>query len=188
MRHLAIAALVLCPTWAAAQEPARPSIEQLVQRITDLRKQQAELKKQEDAAGAELKAELKRLQDLLDALNIDPRPPKPADPLRAKLKAAYDADPADAAKKREQAKDLAALYREAAKLTLDMAVPTSGELLARVKDAAGRMIGPNALVGCRKVKAAELGALLPTDEPLTDAQRKAVAALFGKLADVLDTF
>lgn len=188
------AALAPLGTTARAQEPAKPGIEQLVQRITELRKQQADLKKQEDAAALELKAELKRLHDLLDALNIDPKPPvppkppEPADPLRAKLKSAFDADPAQLDARRSHAKDLAALYRQAAKLCADESVATSGDLLARVKTAAASLVGADALRECRKVVGAELGALLPTDDALTDAQRKAVAALFARLADVLDTF
>lgn len=200
MRLLFALALSLAPLSvpvAVAQEPARPSIEQLAQRITELRKQQADLKKQEDAAALELKAELKRLHDLLDALNLpdvrppkppEPKPPEPADALKTKLKAAFDADPAQLDARRGHAKDLAALYRQAAKLCADESVTTSGDLLARVKAAASSLVGADALRECRKVVGTELGALLPTDDALTEAQRKTVAALFGKLAAILDTF
>jgi hypothetical protein len=114
----------------------------------------------------------------------DPRPP--TDPLRAKLKAALDADAAPAATKREQAKDLAALYRAAARLARDSAVPTSGELLARVRDAARTLVGPDALKDVRRAAGDELSALLPTDAPLTDPLRTSAAALFTKLASLLE--
>jgi hypothetical protein len=117
----------------------------------------------------------------------NPKPPNPPpDVLRAKLKAAFDSDSADPAQKREQAKDLAALYRAAAKLAEDSAVPTSGELLRRVRDAAGTLIGPDALKEVRRIVGGELAALLPTDAALTDTQRTTAAALFRKLAAILE--
>jgi hypothetical protein len=121
---------------------------------------------------------------------VPPDPPKPPDPpagpLAAKLKQAFDADPAQLDRKREQAKDLAALYRQAGKLAQDQTVATSGALLEQVKKAAGVLVGADALKECRKAVNRELGELLPTDDALTDGQRVAVAALFGKLAAILD--
>lgn len=117
----------------------------------------------------------------------NPKPPvPPPDALRAKLKAALDADAAPPELKREQAKDLAALYRAAAKLAGDSAVPTSGELLRRVRDAAGTLIGPDALKEVRRFVGSELASLLPTDAALSDAQRASAAALFRKLASLLE--
>lgn len=179
-----------------APAPAPPTLDQLIQRVQDLRKQKAELQKAEDAAAADLKARLQALKDLLDSLNIDPHPapPKPptppappADPLAAKLKAAFDGDAADVAKRREQAKDLAALYRQAAKLAADNSVAAAGDLLSRVKTASAALVGADALKAVRGVVASELAAILPTDDPLTDAQRKSAADLFAKLAVVLET-
>jgi hypothetical protein len=117
----------------------------------------------------------------------NPKPPDPPpDILRTKLKAALDSDATTPELKREQAKDLAALYRAAAKLSADSAVPTSGELLRRVRDAAGTLIGPDALKEVRRVAGGELAALLPTDATLSDAQRVSSAALFRKLASLLE--
>ncbi|MFM8273720.1 MAG: hypothetical protein ACKODX_15525 [Gemmata sp.] len=182
---LSLLALLAAP--ARAQEP-RPSVEQLVAKLTEVRKQQADLKKLEDATTAELRSELKRLQELVDKLNLPdvrpPGPPEPADPLRAKLRAAFDAD-ADP-KKRDHARDLAALYRQAAGLCADAGVGTAGDLLSRVKAAATTLVGADALRECRRVVAGELGALLPTDDALTAEQRKAAAALFAKLATILE--
>jgi hypothetical protein len=117
----------------------------------------------------------------------NPRPPvPPADPLKTKLKAAYDADPAPATAKAESAKDLAALYRQAALLVAKPDVATAGDLLARVKTAASSLVGVDALKGVRAAVAGELSGLFPADGPLTDAQRQKAAELFSKLAGILD--
>jgi hypothetical protein len=117
----------------------------------------------------------------------NPKPPEPPpDSLRVKLKAAFDADPAPSESKREHAKDLAALYCAAAKLAEDASVPTSGELLRRVRDAAGTLIGSDALREVRRVAGNELSALLPTDAPLSPQHRTSAAALFRKLATILE--
>lgn len=119
----------------------------------------------------------------------EPKPPDPpADPLRAKLKVAFDADNAPLAQKREQTRDLAALYRAAAKLAEDSAVGTSGELLRRVRDAAGTLVGADALKDVRRVVGGELATLLPIDVALTGSQRTTIAALFRQLSDILDGF
>lgn len=122
-----------------------------------------------------------------------PKPPDPpVDALVLKLRAAFAADPADIDKRRNSAKDLAELYRQAAVLAADPAVGTSGALLEQVSKAAAALLkdppapGRKHLADVRKVVGAELGALLPTDDVLTDAQRKAVAELFAKLAVALE--
>lgn len=134
-----------------------------------------------------------------------PKPPAPpaADPLRERLKAAYDADPeADPAKKRERARLLAELYRQAADLAVkkkpkaDDGGPdeyeyehaTSGELVANIRRAADGLVGPSDLQAVRKVVAGELAALLPADAPLTGEQRAAAADLFKRLAAALNGF
>lgn len=121
-----------------------------------------------------------------DAPPPKPPEPPPTDPLAAKLKLVFDADPAALATRREQAKDLAALYRQAAKLAEDESVATSGALLQRVKDASATLVGPTALREVRRVVAQELAAVLPTDDVLSAEQRRATAALFLRLAAILD--
>lgn len=122
-----------------------------------------------------------------EAPGPDPKPPRPPpDSLQAKLKAAFDTDSAPRERKREHAKDLAALYRAAAKLAEDESVPTSGELLRRVRDAAGTLIGTDALREVRRVVGNELSALLPIDVALSSTHRSSVAALFRKLAAILE--
>lgn len=116
-----------------------------------------------------------------------PKPkPKPEDPLKARLKAAYDADPAEPAKRKDQAKDLAELYRQAADLCGKPEVATSGDLLHRVRAASATLVGADALKGVRREVAQELAVLLPADAALSGEQRLAVAELFRKLAAILD--
>ncbi len=194
MQLLVSLALTIAPLPVAA-DPS-PSVPELIAKVKELRLKEAEARKAREVAEAELKAEAKRQQDELDKLfgptpdpkPNPPKPPEPVDPLRAKLRAAFDADPAQLDIRRNSAKDLAELYRQASKLSADASVETSGDLLKRVRDASATLVGADALRECRRVVAQELGALLPTDEPLTDGQRKAVAELFGRLAVVLESF
>jgi hypothetical protein len=114
-----------------------------------------------------------------------PVPPLP-NPLRERLKAAYDTD--KDADKAERARDLAALYRQAATLAESNEVPTSGELLRRIRDAGTVLIGPDKLVNLRKQVAVELAVILSEDAPLTDQQRKDLATLFRSMAVALEGF
>ena len=126
--------------------------------------------------------------------NPDPKPKPPADPLAARVKAAYDADPeTDRAKRDAARKGLKALYEVAADHVVRKtdgdeghAIKTAAELLAKVREASAMMVGPDALKGVRKEAATELGLLLPIDAVLSDEQRKAVAELFRRLAQILD--
>ncbi len=188
MRTTLFAVLALCVSLGDTQA-AEPGIDDLLTRITDIRKQRAELDKQEAAAKSDLDKKRREQQERYDALfGPQPKPPepKPSDPLRDRLKPAYDADPAQLDKRAAHAKDLAELYRQGAGYATDPATKSSGDLLTRVREASATVIGPTALVAVRKAVAAELGALLPTDEPLTDLQRADVVALFTRLAAILD--
>jgi hypothetical protein len=189
--------LVLCGA-AAAQDPAKPTIDQLAADVLGIRAKRAELDKAEAEKLTAIAAELKRQRELLEKLGPDgpapkppaPVPPKPDDPLKTKLKSAYDADPAAPDARRASALDLAALYRAAADLARDETVGTSGELLAKVGAAAVSLLkdppGARKLAAVRRVASGELAALLPTDAPLTADQRAATAALFLKLASALE--
>lgn len=208
MRPLALAlalALVLAlgPSIARAQQPppAAPpaTIDALIAQVADLRAKCAEIKKQEQAAQAELKLRLKELQDRLDKLGLsDPPapvpppkpvpPPAPADPLRAKLAAAFEAAAGTAEQKAEWARDLSALYRAAVKRAADPAVATAAALRAKLAAASDTLLGDaDALKEVRRAVAGELAAVLPTaDADLTADQRAAAAALFARLAVILD--
>lgn len=191
-----VAALFACAPHLSAQDsPA--SVDSLVAKIADLRKQRAALDKAEAELRSSLKAELKRIADLVDKLGDDkpdvkPKPPEPlpVDPLTAKVRDAIKASAGDDATKRKQCLDLAALYRAAAKLAPDAAqFPDADSLLARLRQAAGQMLGdPDALREVRRVVAGELAAVLPTvaDAPLTDAHRVAAVKVFERLAAILE--
>lgn len=184
---------------ARAQDAPPPSVDSLVAKIGELRRQRAELDKAEAAARAALQAELKRIADLIDRLGPDvappdvrpkpPAPPLPADPLAARVREAIRASAGTDAEKRAQCLDLAALYRAAAKLATDTGqFPDAAALLARLREAAASMIGPDALREVRRLVAGELAAVLPTvsDAPLTDAHRAAAAKVFERLAALLE--
>ena len=117
-----------------------------------------------------------------------PGPTPPADPLTAKIKAAFDAETADASTRRKQSQDLAELYRQiGAKVCPDPAIVSPTDLLDRARKAAATMIGTDALPGVRRAVASELAVILPTaDGTLTADQRTALAELFKKLAAILD--
>lgn len=196
---LALALLVTSGLCAGAQDPAKPaSVDQLVDQVHGIRKARAELDKQESAALMALRAELKRQNDLIERLNIDaPKPPKPVDPdvippkpvdpLRVKLKSAFDASMGGTGEKSEWAKDLAALYRAAAKLVNDPTLTTATALRAKLKEASASLIGAESLTEVRKAVAVELAGVLPTtDGELTGEHRDAAAKLFKRLAEMLE--
>lgn len=116
-----------------------------------------------------------------------PPAPIPVDPLRVKLSASYTLAAGTAAQKAEWAKDLAALYRAAAKLSNDTTVATAGALKAKLSAAAGALIGATALTEVRQAVGGELAAILPADADLTPDQRTAASALFARLATLLES-
>ena len=186
----------------AAQEPApKPGIDQTIDRIAELRAKRAELDKLEAAAVTDLRAQLKMLNDKIDKLGLagpvptppvppapPAPPPAPVDPLKAKLKAAFEAAAGGTGEKRNWAKDLAALYTAAVEIAGDKELATATALKLKMADAGQRLMkGPDRLKEVRQVVAVELAGVLPTTESdLTDAQRAAAAALFTKLAALLD--
>lgn len=202
MRTALFAALLFSPALAGnsyATDPA-PSVDSLIERIAELRRQRADLDKREAELVAALKAELKRLQELADKLGLnlpvppvvppDVKPPAPADPLRDRVRDAIRASAGPDAEKRRQCLDLAALYREAAKLAgKEGRFPDADALLSGLREAAASMIGPDALREVRRVVAGELAAVLPTvaDAPLTDAHRAGAVKVFERLAAILES-
>jgi len=200
MRTALFAALALVPL-AARADDAPPSVDALVSKLAELRKQRADLDRKESDLRAALKAELKRIADLVGKLDVDgppvppdvrPKPPEPVpvDPLAQRVRDAIRASAGTDAAKRAQCLDLAALYRAAAKLAGDAAqFPDADSLLARLRQAAAQMLGdPDALREVRRVVAGELAAALPTvaDAPLTDAHRAAAVKVFERLAAILE--
>lgn len=113
--------------------------------------------------------------------------PGPADPLRAKLKTAFDAD--TGADKGESVKLLVELYKQLCdKVCPDATITTVGELLARSRDASAALLKPEQLAGVRRVVRDELAAIFPADGELTADQRKRTGDLFKRLAVILEGF
>lgn len=186
---LAVPLLFAIPSARAAD----PTPDELIAKLTDLRKQAAELAKQDAALVAELRAKFADLQERLAKLGvvgpgpIPPAPePKPVDALKAKLRAAFEADKGT----RDDALQLAELYRQAAKLAADPGVPTTAELVRRVREAGAAVVGQDVLKGVRAVVRDELTAVLGKvdSQPITPAERDAAAAIFTKLANILGGF
>lgn len=196
--RLPIALFVLLAATAGAARGQEPSIDRTIDQIATLKKQQADLKKQEETAIADLRNQLKALNERIDKLGLGGPGPKPPDappvvppvpvaPLRAKLAAAFNSSAGGTAEKTEWAKDLAALYRAAAKLATDPSLPTATALKLKLKEASAALIGPDALKEVRVAVAGELAAVLPTtDAELSAEQRTAAAGLFRKLAEILE--
>jgi hypothetical protein len=203
MRTLALALLLVLPATAPAQDPPR-TLDQLLDRVAEIRRQREDLAKLEAATAAELRAKLKELNDRLAALGIlvdppapkppvppAPKPPEPkppADPLRESIAAAYKAAAGTDDEKRFWARDLAALYRKSARFTRDPAVATAAALRAKMAAAADVLLeGPDPLKEVRKAVAGELAAALGTaEQELTADQRTAATLLLAKLAAILD--
>lgn len=118
-----------------------------------------------------------------------PKPPEPKpDPLRAKVKAAFDADLAPVAERKKHAAALAELYRQIGTTVCpDPAVTGPTMLFERARASARILVGPDALLGVRRVVGEELAVILPVESPLTADQRDATAGLFARLAEILDT-
>jgi hypothetical protein len=178
-------------------QPTPQTIDERFTRLIELKKQIADLTKTKLALEADIASAIKELLDKARNNGIPfeppappgpPTPPVPVDPLAAKLKAAFDADPADPAARRNSAKDLAALYRAAAKLCGDASIESSADLMDQVTKAAKKMVGETALRGVRLIVNTGLNDLLPFEAPLSAEQRQATAALFVKVSGILEGF
>lgn len=112
-----------------------------------------------------------------------PTPPAPPSPLRAKLQAAYAADPGDPARKEAARRDLVELYRVAVEVAKDPQLATAVQLRDKLK-AASTLLATD-LVGTRTAVAETVAAVVP-DAPLTDATRAAAAQVFREISDALN--
>ena len=111
-----------------------------------------------------------------------PPTPTPKDELKEKLVSLFNTDTAPLLERKENAKDLAELYRQAAILANSVEVKTSKALLEKCQKSATALIGSDKLILVRKAVSAELATILPTDAPLSDEQRKSTVELFTKLS------
>lgn len=188
-------ALLATAVQAQGQPPG--GVDEIAGKISAIDKQTAELAKQRSGLVGDLRTELKRIADVVEKLGLDapqppvpPKPPVPTDPLVAKLKAAYDADPAALDARKGLALNLAAMYRATADLASDPEVTTASALIEQMTKAIPKFLsdppGGKHLAGVRRVVGSELGAVFPTESLLTDDQRKAATALFLKFAVALE--
>ncbi len=116
-------------------------------------------------------------------------PPGPDDPKKVRLREAIrEALKRDSGARKETVA-IAAVYKELAKMAEGGESMSSVEFLRRAKKAAELMIGEDKLFGVRSVVADELKTLLgnPSEGVLSPEVRKALAALFRLLAEILDT-
>lgn len=111
-------------------------------------------------------------------------PPNPADPLVAKVKAAFDAS--TEADKDETRKDLLAFFKVAQKLSGDSTVATVADLSERVASASDLMVGPGKLATVRALFATELQTAFPDGGDLDATKRAAVVKLFQRFSTSLN--
>lgn len=123
-----------------------------------------------------------------------PIPPAPADPMLAKIKAAWDADPLQLDLRRKGAASLVAVYTQAAKVIEDPAITSISQHSSQVKAVADQMlkddgIALDALSGVRKVLADELKASFPAGPPasLTPEIRKLIDTIYARAARAMKT-
>jgi hypothetical protein len=111
-------------------------------------------------------------------------PPPIPDLLKSKLATALTADKAA----KTDVLQLAAIYREAAKVVADPEVPTSKELLSRLRQVSSALLGAETLSSVRGAVAEELLVVfgMSSEEPLTPVQRKKAADLFVRLGAILE--
>lgn len=119
-----------------------------------------------------------------------PVPPKPVPPtpdaFTAALKKCFDADPAAATAKNGQRILLQGLYEAMADHARDAQFENTGQLLAKLRDVASKMISPGMLVECRKLIAAEVVATIGDENSPYDAATRAKGvAVFTKIAKAL---
>lgn len=119
-----------------------------------------------------------------------PVPPKPVDELTKQLAAAYAADPGPT--RAADLRQLVALYMECEKAAHDARFRTAGSLFAAVSETAAELLPDDPttgrrLAGVRKLIAAELAKVLPTDPDavLVEADRVTAAAAFARFARAL---
>ncbi len=115
-----------------------------------------------------------------------PVPPQPVDPLKATLTAAFNADAGDAAQKKDDVLQLAALYTAAVDVCTDPSLKTPRELLTKIRGA-GDSLTKDRLAKLREAFKVELQAVLPAlDSPLTADSRAKAADLFKRAEVILE--
>lgn len=117
----------------------------------------------------------------------DNPPVPPSDPLAAKLKSAYDADPAPKVIKDSAKGLISALYAAMADHVKDNAVITTEDLRRDLETTAKGMLPPGALVAVRKVIAEVVRDCLGGQpQQLTPELRTQAGTCFSKIAAAMD--
>jgi len=184
-----LAVLSLVPSFALSQTT---SVDDLLSKLDGVQKQRAELAKQATDLAKEIRDRLKTqgetLAELTGSVPTPVPPPHVNDPLRAKVVAAFAADPGDAVQKKKDAVQLSAFYSAAKDLKPDAnsSLAMVGDLIARVRSL-GPQLGSDRIPGTRKVIADELTAVLksPT-EPMTAELWRVALETFGRIEAALD--
>lgn len=163
-----------------AADPA--TLDALVDKVIEIRKQRADLQKAEESALAEVRARLKAIEEKLNQIDVKPPQPvppqpNPGDPLSLAIKAAFgEATP----QKVEQCKLLAELYLQASVLAAKEDLATTAQLMGKISEAS-RGLGIDGLMPVRVLIANECKAALGTVEPpvpLTPTLRAKAKELF----------
>lgn len=194
-----LAALSLVGSWpafaTAREDPV--SIADLIKQLKDANGQRDTIAKTIADLKTKIAEQLKLLNQQFADLGgpptpgpgpvIPPTPVVPTDPLAAKVKAAFDADPGSPADKRQWAIELSGYYSAAvdAKLADDPTITTAGQLIDRIRKTT--TLDRSKLTGTRTVIGQEIAAILGTAETQLDAaKRAAVASLFSRIETALD--
>lgn len=111
-------------------------------------------------------------------------PPRPVDPLVAKLRVAFDADTSLPAVKSKTLADLAELYRQAVGFAKSADAVSVAQVVAKVR-AAATTLGITGLSDVRQAIASELAAAFPENADLDSAGREKLAATFDRIAKAL---
>lgn len=181
-----VIALALFATTVASAVAADP-LDDLFAKYDGQVKQLEELKKAKDETADAIRKLLAGYVERAAKAGITksnpPEPaqqPKPADPLKEKIKTAYGEDGSP----RQHALVLSELYRQAADIARDPTVASTKHLLDTVRSAGTGLVPDNALLAVRKVVRDALKDALGESSalPITDAQRLAASELFTRLA------
>lgn len=201
MRNIALSLSFLVLTTAFAQAQPPGSLDDHAAKIAALKQSLQALKTAGDAMKvAQADFDIKLAAVLGNKPGPGPTPPPvppnptPVDPLAAKLKDAFLAD----AGTKDQAKKLADLWQGASNMMVQVEADgktyhytSTLQIINAVLEVTNNpnWLGPTALPKTRALIGTELADAIgvPSDAALTDAQRSAAAALFGKLATILES-
>ena len=189
---LAIVFMVASPTVAQQTAP----VDELLGKLEGVQKQRKDLAAEAEKLAKDIRERLKgqseRLKELTGLSLPDEKPPAPVipdnDPLKAKVAAAFKADPGALDQKMRDAIQLMGVYAAAKELKPadNPSIATVADLIARVRNL-GTAPAASQLAGTRKVIGDEFAAVLKSPaEPMTADKWKAALELFARIESALD--